>query len=61
MPWEGGQADNASRTDFSPIVPELKRQIVGGEVSSDRGENVRPINNFIDVVVNEERSVAARV
>src|SRR4029077_11740838 len=56
-----GQGDNSSGADLSPIVQELKRQIVGVEVSSDCGENVCPINNFIDVVVNREPSIGARV
>jgi hypothetical protein len=56
-----GQANNAPGTDFSSIVPQLKCQIVGGEVSSNRSENVRPINNFIDVVVNEKGGIAGRV
>jgi hypothetical protein len=55
------QANYTSGTDFSPIVQELKRQIVGGEVSPDCSENVRPINNFIDVVVNEKGGIAGRV
>src|SRR5437867_7041448 len=55
------QANNASSPDFSSLVQKLKRQIVGVQVSSDRGKNVPSVNNFINVVVNEKPGIAAGV
>ena len=56
-----GQANKPSCADFSSIVEEPKRQIVGAKVSSDCGENIRPINDMIDVVVNEKRGIAVGI
>jgi len=59
------QTDNATGTDFSrpvrAVIQELKREVISGKISSDCSENVRPINNFVVVVVNEKYRVAAHV